>query len=182
MNGVWLARHAPVAVSGLCYGQSDVPVTLAPDQAAARIAERWEGSGHALIPELWSSPWARTSEVAHVLARRWSTKLRVDGRLSELAFGEWENRAFSEIEERWPEAFFRWMQSYDVFAPPGGETTGQLRDRVADWLGAMQAGARTVLAITHAGPIRMARAIASGREYRDVAHEKVDPLLPESIG
>ena len=66
---LWLVRHAPVAVTGVCYGQHDVPVTLRPDQAAELVAGRWDALAHGVVPELWSSPWSRSRDVGEALAR-----------------------------------------------------------------------------------------------------------------
>jgi broad specificity phosphatase PhoE len=51
MAGIWLVRHARSALSGICYGQSNVPVTLEPGEAARLLAELWEQKG-ACAPEL----------------------------------------------------------------------------------------------------------------------------------
>jgi alpha-ribazole phosphatase len=152
---LYLVRHAPVVASGVCYGQCDVPVALDPEDAAQMVIDRWESLGHAGAPELWSSPWARTRELAEVLARRWDTELFIDARLSELAFGEWEGRRFTDIELCDRDRFEDWMREFAVRAPPGGETIAELRDRFVAWererRRAIRAVPTSLLAITHAG-------------------------------
>jgi alpha-ribazole phosphatase len=175
---LWLVRHAPTARSGVCYGQSDVPVTLEPAAAASVIAERWEKLNPRLVPELWSSPWARTRPVAEHLAERWQTTCRVDARLSELDFGRWESREYAEIERSEPARFRAWLAAYEEEAPPGGESAAALRTRVAEWLDDV-ADAPRVLALTHAGVIRMARSLTRRLAYTDVALEPVPHLEPE---
>jgi alpha-ribazole phosphatase len=181
MGEIWLVRHAPTTLKGVCYGQSNVPVTLESAPAARAIAEDWEERGAGAAPEIWTSPWARTRPVAEELTRLFRTSCQVDARLSELSFGEWEGRAFAEIERTDPARFARWMNAYEVEAPPGGETAVRLRARVAEWLDERRAASATVLAVTHAGPIRMAWAIAKGVEYSDVAGKAVPHLRPERI-
>jgi broad specificity phosphatase PhoE len=181
MGEVWLVRHAPAALSGVCYGQSDVPVTVEPIDAARAIIQRWDELRAGDAPELWTSPWARTQPVAEELARFWRTSLRVDARLSELSFGLWEGRTYAEVERTDSVRFQRWMHAYEVEAPPGGETVAELRARVEAWLGERKATSSAVLAVTHAGVMRMARAVSAGLTYSKVAGEKVSYLCPQRI-
>jgi alpha-ribazole phosphatase len=181
LGDIWLVRHAPTALSGVCYGQSNVPVTLEPAEAARMIAQRWEEQSARSAPELWTSPWARTRPVAEELARHWRTTCRIDARLSELSFGIWEGSEFAEIERTDAQRFQSWMHSYEIAAPPGGETVTQLRARVADWLSEASDAPSSVLAVTHAGVIRVARALTRGLEYSDVAREGVPHLVPEPL-
>jgi alpha-ribazole phosphatase len=93
----------------------------------------------------------------------------------------WEGRSFAEIERTDATRFQRWMQAYELEAPPGGESAAQLRARVAQWLDERRATPATVLAVTHAGVIRMARAIAGGLAYSAVAGQPVPHLSPEPL-
>jgi alpha-ribazole phosphatase len=175
-----LVRHAPVAVKGICYGQSDVPLSLSAEDAGDVVCDRWRRAAQG-VPELWSSPSARARGIVEVLARRWNVDAHVDARLSELAFGAWEGRSFDEIERSDRVRFDRWMQSFEIEAPPGGETVDDLRRRFTAWLAERRASGRTVLAVTHAGVIRVARAHALGLRYGDVARQSVHHLRPERV-
>jgi alpha-ribazole phosphatase len=181
MSALWLVRHAPVAVAGICYGQRDVPVALEAERAAELVVERWQAAGQASVPELWSSPWARARDVADALARRWGTEHRVDDRLSELSFGAWEGRRFEDIQREDGARFERWMRDFDVEAPPGGETVAELRTRLAAWLEDRRRSPATVLAVTHAGVMRMARALTRSVSYVEVVAEPVEHLTPERL-
>jgi alpha-ribazole phosphatase len=174
---IWFVRHAPSAVHGVCYGQHDIPVTLEPSVAAARVAEAWRGPE----PELWSSPWARCRLVAEELARLWQLPLRLEPRLSEISFGVWEGQAFAALERDHAAPFQHWMQNYETVAAPGGETVGDLRARVASWLAERSSAPDTgpVLALTHAGVIRTARAIRRNVTYAAVVSEAVPNLSLE---
>lgn len=174
---IWLVRHAPSAVHGVCYGQHDVPVTLAPQVAAAQVAEAWHGT----TPELWSSPWARCRLVAEELARIWQVPLRLEPRLSELSFGAWEGQTFAALERDHTARFQHWMQNYETVGTPGGETVLELRARVASWLEERTKAPSTtpVLALSHAGVIRTARAIGRNVAYSAVVSEAVPHLSLE---
>jgi alpha-ribazole phosphatase len=178
---LWLVRHAPVAVSGVCYGQHEVPVTLRPEEAADLVAGRWQTLAVDVVPELWSSPWSRAREVGEALARRWRIALHLDARLSELSFGEWEGRRFDDIRRDDGERFERWAAAFEVESPPCGETVGDLRRRVAAWLEERTRASQTVLAVTHAGVIRAARSLALDVEYADIVAQPVEHLVPEPI-
>lgn len=174
---IWLARHAKPALSGVCYGQSDVPVVLGAAQAARSLCEQLVSYQEL---ELWSSPWARCREVAEELGRLLQTNVHVDARLSELSFGAWEGRRYAELER--DEAFQAWMQRYDTACPPGGETVAQLLARVRSWSEERlrEPGASNVLVLTHAGVIRSLRALARGVTFTAVVAEPVPYLKPEA--
>lgn len=178
---IWFVRHAPTTLKGVCYGQSDVPVYPEATEAAQLVAQRWEAHETTAPSELWSSPWARAQTVALELARHWQVPWHVDARLSELSFGVWEGREYSAIERsdwlRWEQ----WLCNYEREAPPGGETAAQLRARVAAWLEERRVSSATVLAVTHAGVVRTARALVAGVSYSAVVGDAVPHLCPELI-
>jgi alpha-ribazole phosphatase len=181
VGSVWLVRHAPTTLRGVCYGQSDVPVEPEPSEAARLIASQWERAGLERAPEVWSSPWARTQTVAAELAALWRVSLKVDPRLSELSFGVWEGRCYDEIERTDRTRWQHWMQNYEVEAPPQGETVADLRARVCLWLDERRASNTTVLAVTHAGFMRTSRAVLAGMPYASVVGEAVPHLRIEQV-
>jgi alpha-ribazole phosphatase len=176
---VWVVRHAPVAATGLCYGQSEVRTTLDATAAADTIVRELEGLGAlATLERIWTSPWDRTRSVAGVLGDRLGLPVEVDERLSELSFGAWEGRTYADIEATDHERFARWMASWETAAPPGGETLAQLLERIAAWRAGVTTGG---LAIAHAGPIRALRALARGVAYSAVVKEPVEHLRVEPL-
>jgi alpha-ribazole phosphatase len=173
---IWLVRHAPVAVKGLCYGQHDVPCTMPPAAAAEEVAARLPLD----LRELWCSPWARARAVAEALSRRLHLPLLVDARLSELHMGEFEGRPFLELERE--PAFSTWMRNWRTASPPGGETVTQLAARVTSWKRERDESREgTLLAFTHAGPIRALRALARGISLENALAAPVEHLVPEEL-
>jgi len=147
--------------------------------SARKVVEAW---GPVAPPvAVWSSPFRRTESVARLVARTFGASLHVDGRLSELSFGEWEGREWTEIERSSPERFQRWMAAYSTVAPPGGETMLDLRCRVAIWLAEVSASPGSALAVTHAGGIRVARAIRDGLSNEEAMATPVEHLVPEAF-
>jgi alpha-ribazole phosphatase len=179
VSALWVARHAPVTVKGVCYGQCDVPTTLDALAAATTIAAELERVGAlATVDRVWTSPWARTRPVAEALAARLGLPVSVDARLSELSFGAWEGRPYAELEASDGARFTSWMSNWETEAAPGGERVADLHARLSAWRSESPSG----LAVTHAGPIRMLRALARGTTYAAVVREPVEHLLPERIG
>lgn len=181
MASVFLVRHAPTTVTGICYGQSDVPVYPEPVEAARRIALQWGQTELGGWPQLWTSPWQRTSSVANELARNWGITVHSDPRLSELCFGDWEGREYDEIARNDAPRWQHWARNYELAAPPNGESVAQLRLRVGEWLDERRSGASTVLAVTHAGVVRTARALAGQLSYASVVGSVVHHLRVEQV-
>lgn len=174
----WLVRHAPVAVHGVCYGQSDVPTVVDAIEAAETVAGEWARTGRVACVEVWSSPWQRTRSVANVLAERWRVPHRIDARLSELHFGVWEGRHYADIERDDAARFGDWMRAYETARPPGGETLSELVARVASWLDETHR-IGPVLAVTHAGVVRVARTLRDGVSYAEALRTPVGHLACE---
>lgn len=169
-----------MAVQGVCYGQSEVPVAIANEHAARTVIKQLKRVALPATPEIWTSPWRRTRDIAELVAQQLGATLLVDARLSELAFGEWEQRTYAELEEHDHVRFERWMQAFNHEAPPGGETVHELRARVQGWL-SERTGPAPIVAFTHAGVVRTARALQHNLTYREVASQKVEHLRIEQL-
>jgi alpha-ribazole phosphatase len=172
-SALWCVRHAPVAVTGVCYGHADVPLQIDAREAAFTV-QRALAAGGVALREVWCSPAARTRSVAEILAAESGASLHVDPRIAELAMGEWEGRPFAEIEQTDAARFARWMAAWRTEAPPGGETVASLVARVTAWLNDRRVAerafddARHVLAVTHAGVIRAIRAVTRATTYESI--------------
>ena len=170
-------RHGAVVVpAGWCYGQSDVPLVRTPEQDAAEVIARLDGWRPEIIA---TSPWLRTAPVAQLLGEYFGVVVRVDSRLSELAFGAFENRAYAAIEREDPEAYQVWMGNWETIGPPGGESANALRWRVAAWHSEWRASAAGTLVMTHAGAVRALRVIARGITMAEAFADPVEHLRPE---
>jgi alpha-ribazole phosphatase len=180
---MWLARHAKVAVSGVCYGQSDVPTVLSAEDAARALLEAIAHAKVGAVSEVWTSTTRRTEPVAALVAARLGARLHRDARIAELAMGEWEGRPFAAIERDDGARYQRWMKEWRTESPPGGETLTQLVARVTAWAaersGEPVEGARLV--VSHAGVIRALRALASGRTYEEEMAQAVEHLAIERV-
>jgi broad specificity phosphatase PhoE len=93
----------------------------------------------------------------------------VDRGLRERDVGEWGGLTAAEVDERWPGQREAWRLGR-LTAPPGGESTPVLIERVVEALGKLAAArdpAERLLVVTHGGVIR-ALEIHSGLHPRGV--------------
>ncbi len=143
-----LVRHPkPLCEAGLCYGRLDLEcVAEALDTAAVRLAGLANGC------RIVASPARRARD----LAERLGADIVLDPRLRELHFGDWEGRRWADLGRETVEA---WRQGLPDAAPPNGETLSAMAARCAAWLACLDASGPPVLAVTHAGPIRVIRAL-----------------------
>lgn len=161
-----MIRHtAPDVAPGVCYGRLDVALRPSRGDAFDPIVAK--------LPDLeavWTSPLARCRSLAERIAGPNRKTPRVDPRWSELDFGRWEGKSWSEIDRKESDP---WAHDYWNVAPPGGETYRRLYDRVAEALGNLTAQpVQRVAVVSHAGPIRAALAQCLGLQpdqYHDIA-------------
>lgn len=73
----------------------------------------------------------------------------------EMDFGDWEGRAWKQIEKDQPGAYQCWMTSWRHLAPPRGEKLAVFEQRVRSWLGERsRRELESSVLIGHAGVIR----------------------------
>ena len=161
-------RHAPVTVERVFYGQTDVPTTLDAGEAAARIkptvAEFVPGT-------IWSSDAVRCREPAALLSDRLGVPHRIDERVREMSYGDWEGRAWdavprAEVDE--------WMADWQRRSPPGGESVAAFTQRVASWWRELQPGQHFLMA--HAGVVHCLDVVAAGLAWEKTVEQRLDFL------
>ena len=176
MNPVWV-RHAPVRVSGLCYGRCDVPTALPARAAAAVVQARLPARSWQRV---WTSPISRCFELAVVLAHALDAELRPDPRLAELDYGKWEGRLWEEIRDSEAGAYTSWMADWQRQAPPEGESAPELQARVCHWRAEVEPRPED-LVVAHAGVIRAWLAGLPGGSWMQAMSREVPFLRPLEI-
>jgi broad specificity phosphatase PhoE len=165
-----LVRHGVAEGAGeRCVGRlADPGLTAAGREQAAAAAARLGGAFDLLV----CSPARRARETAAA----WDLPVTLDERLAERSFGEWEGRPWAEL---WPTVTARERgepAAWAAFTPPGGEPLAEVAARVRACVRELTAApGRRVLAVTHAGPLRLAvgfaldlpggRALALGADH-----------------
>jgi alpha-ribazole phosphatase len=158
------ARHAPVALERHCHGRLDVPPGEDPHLSADRLCLTLEAPAPLAV---WTSPLRRCSEVAAQLALRTGAALRIDDRLAEIDFGDWEGRSWEQIERQQPHAYRAWLACWREVAPPRGETLDAFEARVRSWLLERTRGGEigSSALVGHAGVIRALRVLNAGATW-----------------
>ena len=138
---IFLIRHPkPVIEAGICYGQLDVDA-----HAPLAVAEQIKPLLPANVP-VFSSPLRRARQLAEAL----HPSPLIDARLAEIDFGDWEGRAWDDIERDTLDA---WAADVTGFTPPGGESVASLQQRVIDFANSL-APQPAVALVAHAGVLR----------------------------
>jgi alpha-ribazole phosphatase len=169
---LFLVRHPrPLVADGICYGSTD----LAPDpHDLARVLGTLRGTLPAQA-RLFSSPLRRCADLAFRLGY---PEVLIDKRLVELDFGAWEMQAWDAIPRVQVDA---WSDSLVDHAPGGGESLLQMADRLAAFYAYVaQLPSEDIVAICHAGSIRLLRALHAGLPPREAAMQAAG--APHAIG
>jgi probable phosphoglycerate mutase len=150
-----LLRHAQTALSveRRFSGAGDPPLTPYGERQAAALAAR---VGRLPFAAVWSSPLRRALRTATLVADALGLDVRVDERLRETDFGDWEGLTFAEIQERSPDVLAAWLGDQDV-AAPGGESFAATTRRVRQARDAIMAAhpGEQVAVVSHVTPIKV---------------------------
>ncbi len=160
----WWVRHAPVVgFRGRRYGALDVDCDTSDAPAFRALA--------ALLPErgvLVTSALRRARQTAAALERAGFEALerRVDAALGEQDFGAWQGQATAAVARAAAAAAAghpHWIAGPD-HTPPGGESFRALEGRVMRAARALlrRYPGRTLVIVSHGGPIRAACAHGAG--------------------
>ena len=159
-------RHTSVDVpSGICYGQTDVPLRSTFPQEAEIVCKRL--SDYMPFDVVYTSPLSRCVRLADYCG--FSDAVR-DARLKELDFGMWEMRRYDEIRDP---RLQEWYADYLHVPATGGESfVGQL-SRVVAFLDELRKKSfQRVAVFTHGGVIACAHVYA-GLSHPDEAFSRV---------
>ncbi|MGH8820848.1 MAG: histidine phosphatase family protein [Rhodoferax sp.] len=122
-------RHGETAwnVDTRIQGQLDIPLNDTGRWQARRMAQ---ALAHEPIRAIYASDLLRARETALALAATTDLPVLSEQGLREREFGRFEGKTFAEIASLWPEQSLRWRKRDPDFAPEGGESLRQFRQRV----------------------------------------------------
>jgi len=153
---LYLIRHpTPQVAAGICYGRTDLALAEHAAAAAERILPQ-------LPPDLplFTSPLQRCRQLAEAL----HPAPRSDPRLQEMNFGDWEMVPWAGIQR---EALDGWAADPLGYAPPQGESAGELQRRVHAFVADMHGfGMARAGLVTHAGVMKVIVGHARGLPAR----------------
>ncbi len=150
-----LLRHGEADTGGRCAGQRVDPPLSRQGRSQAVSARRRLALAFDVVV---SSPAARARETAQA----WTAQPSVEAGLAERDFGAWEGRRWEELWAGVAPEVLADPAAYAAFTPPGGEPLAVVEARA--WAAAerLAVAGRRVLAVTHAGPLRLVLARAIG--------------------
>ena len=164
MTTLLLARHGETDWNrdSRFQGQADPPLNDRGRQQARALARRL---AETRISAIYTSPLARASETAEIVAHALGVPVALVAELREIDVGSWSGLTRSDVAARFPRAYRRWLE----YGPgwDDGESYEELGRRVVPALGRLAARhpSEEILVLTHGGPIRAALAYADGIPY-----------------
>ena len=129
-------------------------------EQAAAVAERLAGIKR--VAAVYASPLERTKETAAPIAAALKQRVKVERGLLECDFGAWTGKKLKDLMRK-PE--WRTVQRYPSgFRFPDGESFAEMQQRIVSTLQRLAVAhrGRTVVAVSHADPIKAAVAHALG--------------------
>jgi probable phosphoglycerate mutase len=151
---------------------ADSPLTATGQTQARRLAERLAAEG---VRGLHSSDSGRARQTAAPIAAAAGLEVLYDAALRERNYGVFEGRTYKEIELEFPEAYLKFRSRDPDYAPPGGESGAQFRDRIVAALERLADGTpgRCAVVVTHGGVLGIA--------YRHVTGVRLDSKRDYSL-
>lgn len=151
MKTLYLIRHGQCRQSSgpkRCLSRTDLPLNSVGKEQASALG-RW-AKGRS-IDAVYSSPALRCRETASAI----SSQVVVREELWEVNVGQWENRTFEDIRQRWPELYEARGLHMGTVAPPDGESFCQAGERLERFLkGVRELPGDTIAVVAHGGLFR----------------------------
>jgi broad specificity phosphatase PhoE len=149
---LWLIRHGETDWNhdGRIQGASDVPLNAVGVRQAERLAARLRD---VRFDAVYSSDLVRARLTAKTALPE--TELRLDARLRELSYGVFEGKTWDGMNAEEAALARHWSEDRHRRRIPGGESYGDLMERVAAFRADLPASGR-VAAFSHGGTIRSA--------------------------
>ncbi|HEV3183879.1 MAG TPA: histidine phosphatase family protein [Xanthobacteraceae bacterium] len=146
-------------VDGRLQGRHDTALNAVGRRQAAVCADILRGllarDGHAPAGITYvASPLKRARETLDIVRAALDLKpgdYRVDARLREIGFGEWEGLTLRDVRSRAPQALAARERDKWDFVPPGGESYAQVAVRMRDWYAGLDGDA---VVVAHGGTAR----------------------------
>jgi broad specificity phosphatase PhoE len=147
-------------VEGRYQGQTDIPMNPQGREQAERVAESLATEK---IAAIFSSDLKRAWDTASIIGRKLGLEPRVDLRLRELHFGDWEGLTRAEISARHPIDWQAW-EAGSAITPPSGESIDSLTERLSACLRDVRqySADEALILVGHRGTFRALICLALG--------------------
>jgi len=177
MTNVLLVRHAEHALQGrVLVGRSDGVAFSSRGREQMRLLA--QVLAEEPVAAIHSSPRLRARDTATAIAESHRLPVEIHAALDEIDYGNWTGMSFEQLAGL--PGWRAWNEARAAVTPPNGESMQALQVRMLAYLHALPKShaRKTVVAISHAEPIRAAVLHATGLALNDFA--RID-VLPGSI-
>jgi len=125
MGEILLIRHGETAWNReqVFRGRSDIALADRGREQARLLAERLAEED---LEAVYSSSLSRSRETAEPVAKAHGLRVRVDDRLTDMSYGQWEGRQHEEVKREHPDLYRTWIEAPHTFRPPGGERLSEV--------------------------------------------------------
>jgi probable phosphoglycerate mutase len=159
---VIFVRHGQTSSTGKILPGRAAGLALADKGIAQAQAVAAQLAGRKGVVALYASPLQRTRETAAPIAKALDLKVTLDKGLLECDFGEWTGAELSKLRKlpEWKAV----QRNPSGFRFPGGESFSEMATRMSSTVDRYRAkhSGGTVVAVSHADPIKAAAAVALG--------------------
>lgn len=118
----------------IVYGRTDALYSQAGEASIPGIVEELRDVN---IDYLYASPLTRTKILANAIAEDHGIhcdSIHMDDRVLEMNFGLFENHTIDQLKEKFPEEYQEFLDNYNSFVAPEGESFELLHQRVGEFL------------------------------------------------
>lgn len=188
MTQLYLVRHGVTQWNqgGKLQGHSDLPLDLTGQRQATALAARLAS---VRLERIITSDLQRAMQTAEQIAARQNAGrqhplIEAEPRLRELHFGAWEGLSYQTLQEQFPRELARWQSEPIRFAPPGGESLGELAQRVAGFYESLAAllGEDNILIVAHGGPLQVLLCLALKLPAQNYWQFHLEPASLSQVG
>ncbi|HEY6258888.1 MAG TPA: histidine phosphatase family protein [Xanthobacteraceae bacterium] len=165
--------------AGRLQGHHDVPLNERGRAQAAQsgdlLGDLLTRDGHrAADLDYVSSPLSRARETLEIMRAKLGlapTGYRIEPRLTEIGFGEWEGLTYEEVMRRDPDIVAKREADKWLFRPPGGENYRQVARRVGAWYATLE---QDTVVCAHGGTGRALIAVLEIAPPKEAVHHSID--------
>jgi len=153
---ILLIRHGQSEgnILGLFTGHSGYSLSKLGHKQAEMTAEYIRARYN--VDAVYCSDLPRAFQTAEHIAKAYDLPVITDARLREINAGRWENKAFTELPDLFPEAFTVWREDLIHARCTGGESVLEVADRSTNCLQTIAATnpGKCIAIVAHATTIR----------------------------
>ncbi|MDI9475894.1 MAG: histidine phosphatase family protein [Natronincolaceae bacterium] len=156
MKKLYLVRHGQTLwnLEGKTQGSKNSGLTPLGFEQAKKLGEYFRDIE---LGEIYCSTLQRAYSTAQIIADIKNLDCKLDSRLVEMNFGEWEGLTRPEIKKRYPDDFRTWMEKPHLANIPSGETIEIAQKRMVDFVDdkIIKSDKDTILVVSHGTVIRL---------------------------